>query len=67
MPVGASDALPSGVWRGDELGAAESPCVGSGWDALDAALPGGGWPTAALTEVLSPSLPRWNGASWGPP
>ncbi len=42
------------VWRGCELGASSAPVVASGWDALDAELPGAGWPTAALAEVLSP-------------
>jgi len=35
--------------------------VPSGWAALDAELPGGGWPCGSLTEVLSPqpSLLEW--------
>jgi protein ImuA len=28
-------------------------CASTGWDALDAELPGGGWPCNALTECLS--------------
>jgi len=47
------DAL-EGVWRGDELGRADAPSVGTGFAALDAALPGQGWPTHALTEILLP-------------
>lgn len=39
------------VWRGGEC--ASSPAgVASGFDDLDAVLPGGGWPRTALTEFL---------------
>src|ERR671923_2415919 len=40
------------VWRG---GAPQSalPGVPTGYQALDFELPGGGWPTGALTEILS--------------
>lgn len=40
------------VWRGSELGRVASASVPTGFAALDAELPGGGWPTAALTEIL---------------
>ena len=40
------------VWRGDELGVADLPVVGTGHAALDAELPGGGWPVGAMTELL---------------
>ena len=40
------------VWRGTELGRVTTPSVPSGYAELDAELPGGGWPTAALTEIL---------------
>jgi len=39
------------VWRGAAL-ASPVPSVPTGFSALDAELPGGGWPTAALTEFL---------------
>lgn len=41
----------AGVWRGGEGAAA--PGIGTGHAALDALLPGGGWPRAGLTELLS--------------
>lgn len=41
-----------GVWRGGELEHAMQPVVATGHDALDRELPGGGWPTGTLTEVL---------------
>lgn len=40
------------MWRADELGMADSQVVGTGFDALDAQLPGGGWPVGAMTELL---------------
>ncbi len=43
------------VWRAHELDTAPGPCVSSGRPALDAQLPGGGWPQQALTELLLPS------------
>ena len=41
------------VWRGGSLAAAAAPAVPSGFAALDAELPGGGWPAGALTEILA--------------
>jgi protein ImuA len=45
------DALAS-VWRADQLGNAQAGVVATGFDALDAVLPGGGWPLGSLTEIL---------------
>ncbi|MCG6873711.1 MAG: translesion DNA synthesis-associated protein ImuA [Betaproteobacteria bacterium] len=42
----------SDVRRGAELGRVAVPSVPSGFPALDAELPGGGWPASALTEIL---------------
>lgn len=42
------------VWRGTELGKFDSRVVSSGFPSLDAELPGGGWPTRSLTELLLP-------------
>src|SRR5687768_9493836 len=39
------------VWRGGAL-AAGVEALPTGFDALDAELPGGGWPRRALTELL---------------
>ena len=52
--MSASAALLShpAIWRGSELGRVATPSVPSGFAALDAELPGGGWPAAALTEIL---------------
>ena len=41
-----------GVWRGGELENAAKPVVATGYEEVDRELPGGGWPTGTLTEVL---------------
>ncbi|MEN3112214.1 translesion DNA synthesis-associated protein ImuA [Uliginosibacterium paludis] len=41
------------VWRGDRFATAPMAAVASGFETLDAELPGGGWPRGALTELLS--------------
>lgn len=43
--------LPA-VWKGDGQAALKNPVIPSGHRALDSILPGGGWPTAVLTEIL---------------
>ncbi|MEN9538564.1 MAG: hypothetical protein RLZZ126_799 [Pseudomonadota bacterium] len=40
-----------GVWRGSSLAVRQAVCP-SGHAALDAELPGGGWPLGAMTELL---------------
>lgn len=49
------------VWRGSEVGGSVSRTVPSGFSALDQQLPGGGWPTHSLTELLMPqaALCEW--------
>lgn len=46
------DDLPQHVWRGRELAQAREKTVATGHAALDAELPGGGWPLGSLVEVL---------------
>jgi protein ImuA len=42
------------IWRGDQLGSPVTTVVSSGFKALDAELPGAGWPCHSLTEILQP-------------
>lgn len=49
----ALESLHPRLWRGSSLGVAADPCLPSGFAALDAQLPGGGWPLRAVTELLS--------------
>ena len=42
----------SAIWRGNQLSRVTSSSIPTGFSELDAELPGGGWPTAALTEIL---------------
>ena len=41
----------AGVWRAGELSSEAG--LGTGFEALDSLLPGGGWPRTGLTEILS--------------
>lgn len=50
-PLAALLARPD-IRRGDALAQVASPSVPTGFTALDAELPGGGWPTGCLTECL---------------
>lgn len=45
-------AVGRGIWHADELGLADAQVVATGHAALDAELPGGGWPVGAMTELL---------------
>ncbi len=42
----------AGIWRAGELSRGADG-LGTGFDALDTLLPGGGWPRIGLTEILS--------------
>lgn len=46
--------LQGRLWRGSSLSTAADPALASGFAALDAELPGGGWPLRAVTELLTP-------------
>lgn len=50
----APETLHPALWRGHQLGRQALDAVASGFPALDAQLPGGGWPRRALTELLLP-------------
>ena len=43
------------LWRGKPTAQAAPDAIPTGWDALDAVLPGGGWPSGALSEILLPA------------
>jgi hypothetical protein len=53
MNPALTGALERGeIRRGDAFAVAPAPTLASGFPALDAELPGGGWPRGALTELL---------------
>ena len=52
------------LWRG--RGAAPREGIASGFAALDAALPDGGWPRRGLVEILVPTLGCGELALWAP-
>jgi cell division inhibitor SulA/protein ImuA len=41
------------VWRGSDCARVAIPSIPTGFAELDAVLPGGGWPAAALTEIYA--------------
>ena len=49
------------VWAGARFAAPSQPAVPTGYPALDAQLPGGGWPACGLTELLfdAPGSGEW--------
>ena len=49
-------SLQGRLWRGSSLSVTPDPTLPSGFAALDAELPGGGWPTRAAVEVLAPQF-----------
>jgi protein ImuA len=53
--------IAEAIWRGTEVGHTSEAVLPTGSSALDAALPGGGWPCNSLTELLQPqpSLCEW--------
>ncbi|MFG6417239.1 translesion DNA synthesis-associated protein ImuA [Roseateles sp. DC23W] len=55
------DALIDSVWRADQLGHARTTAVSTGFAALDAEIPEGGWPCGCLIEILQPqpSVQEW--------
>src|SRR5450755_2506201 len=50
----APETLHPALWLGHQLGRSGSLGVASGFAALDAELPGRGWPRRALSELLLP-------------
>lgn len=51
-PLQAPPALHPALWRASQVGGAPGRRTPTGFDALDAQLPGGGWPHGVLTELL---------------
>lgn len=71
QPAQNSNAIPvaeplpahveAALWRGGELRPPPTSIRTSGWAALDAELPGGGWPGMSVTELLisQPGVLEW--------
>lgn len=53
VPRELPPAVAAALWRGDQLGSPVAATLPSGFEALDAVLPGGGWPGHCVTEILS--------------
>ena len=48
----APETIHPSLWRASQLGQGAAHCASSGHAALDAELPGGGWPTGTLIDLL---------------
>ena len=53
MPAPSSLPVHHALWRGKECARVSTPSVPTGFAELDVLLPGGGWPTDALTEIYA--------------
>lgn len=51
-PLDPGTRLHTSLWRADQLARVNAPTLPTGFAALDAELPGGGWPMAGLVELL---------------
>ncbi len=54
QPPLAPEQLHPALWRAHQLGRQREACTATGFAALDAELPGGGWPQRVLSELLLP-------------
>ncbi|PYE21549.1 hypothetical protein C7410_114192 [Paraburkholderia silvatlantica] len=54
LPLPNVEAIHPDLWRASQLGSAHGRTVTTGHEALDAELPGHGWPMGPLTEVIVP-------------
>ncbi|GGX06941.1 hypothetical protein GCM10007242_10350 [Pigmentiphaga litoralis] len=52
LPLPSPESLHPSLWRGSQLARSGQPCLPTGHDALSAELPGGGWPTGTLVDLL---------------
>lgn len=50
--IAAPEDLHPSLWRASQLAHASTRCVDTGHPALSAQLPGGGWPTGTLVDLL---------------
>ncbi|WP_317201588.1 translesion DNA synthesis-associated protein ImuA [Janthinobacterium sp.] len=50
--IAAPEALHPSLWRASQLAHSATRCVDTGFAALSAQLPGGGWPTGTLIDLL---------------
>jgi protein ImuA len=50
----APETIHPALWRAAGVGRSAAPGLATGFAALDAELPGGGWPAGQLTELLLP-------------
>ncbi|MBB3261322.1 translesion DNA synthesis-associated protein ImuA [Paraburkholderia sp. WP4_3_2] len=54
LPLANVEAIHPDLWLASQIGSHARTAVASGHSALDAELPGRGWPTGSLTEIVCP-------------
>jgi protein ImuA len=54
LPPASPPAIHPALWHAHQLGRTGKTALASGFARLDGELPGGGWPTGVLTELLLP-------------
>lgn len=52
VPLAAPEAVHPALWRASQLAHSATRCVDTGFAALSAQLPGGGWPLGTLIDLL---------------
>ncbi|SFV16346.1 translesion DNA synthesis-associated protein ImuA [Pseudoduganella namucuonensis] len=52
QPIAAPESLHPSLWLASQLAHSAIRCVDTGYAALSAQLPGGGWPLGSLTELM---------------
>lgn len=50
--MASPEALHPSLWRASQLGQGATRCLDTGFAALSAQLPGGGWPSGSLIDLL---------------
>ena len=60
MPTPNPESIHPALWLAAQLARANGRTVATGYPVLTAELPGGGWPTASLVELLV-RQPGWGG------
>jgi len=53
IATASPETLHPALWRASQLGRAATKCVDTGYTALSMQLPGSGWPTGTMTELLA--------------
>lgn len=59
-------SIEAAVWKGNSFWRVDTPGLSTGFAALDAQLPGGGWPASSVTDLLQPQAGLFEWRLLGP-